>query len=172
MTFQTTPAVIANLLHNIERSVLINGTRELILAGTVHYARVLPDDWNRVFSLAKELGLNTIQTYFMWNFHEHKRGNWSWEGRRDLKRFIQTADEHGLYVNVRIGPYVCGEYYFGGIPIWLRAEDNVQCFRCSDLVWKREMQRVVNTVTKYIYPLLAQNGGNVIMLQVFSIHSP
>ena len=47
------------------RSVTINGTRELILSGSIHYARVHPDDWERVFLLARELHMNTIETYFM-----------------------------------------------------------------------------------------------------------
>jgi hypothetical protein len=36
----------------------------------VHYPRVPPEDWDRVFKMAKEMGLNTIQTYVFWNFHE------------------------------------------------------------------------------------------------------
>ena len=47
------------------RSVTINGTRELILSGSIHYARVHPDDWERVFLLARELHMNTIESYFM-----------------------------------------------------------------------------------------------------------
>lgn len=66
---------------------------------------------------------------------------------------------------VRIGPYVCGEYYFGGIPIWMRDVDNVSCFRCSDPIWEREMKKFVGEVvaqtSDYLYP-----NGPVIMLQV------
>lgn len=32
----------------------------------------------------------------------------------DLPRFIALAGQNGLSVVVRIGPYICGEYYFGG----------------------------------------------------------
>jgi len=38
------------------RSLIINGERKLLLSGGVHYARVLPAQWPRVFSLAKEMG--------------------------------------------------------------------------------------------------------------------
>ena len=148
------------------RSMIIDGERRLLLSGAVHYARVLPEDWDRVFQLAREMGINTIQTYFMWNFHEPHRGNWSWTGRRDLSAFIRAAAKRDLEIILRIGPYVCGEYYFGGIPTWLRGVDDVQCFRCSDPVWKREMARVVAAVVDEVRPLLAVNGGNVLMLQV------
>lgn len=102
----------------------------------------------------------------MWNIHEHKRGNLTWEGRADLSAFIRQAGEAGLYVNLRIGPYICGEYYFGGIPVWMRSVDDVQCFRCADPVWEREMGRIVGEVVEEVRPLLASNGGPVIMLQV------
>ena len=89
----------------------------------------------------------------------------------------------------------CGEYYFGGLPVWLRNMDDIKCFRCrcvrsahscmcrrrpsvslasptclvcgrSDPVWKREMARWVGVVVEQIRPTLASNGGNVVMLQI------
>ena len=57
-----------------ERSVVLRGEPKLLFSGAVHYARVLPADWPRVLDLAARMGLNTIQTYVMWNFHEHERG--------------------------------------------------------------------------------------------------
>ncbi len=69
---------------------------------------------------------------------------------------------------VRIGPYVCGEYYFGGIPLWLREVDDVQCFRCSDPVWEREAARFVGEVVAQLSgaKLLWDQGGPVVMLQI------
>eukprot|EP00755_Sulcionema_specki_P016194 Sspe_Gene.61401::Locus_34073_Transcript_1_2_Confidence_0.500_Length_2681::g.61401::m.61401 len=148
-----------------ERSAIIDGERIFILSGAVHYTRVLPDDWPRVFRLAKELGLNTIQTYFMWNFHEAKQGEWNWSGQANVTRFIEAAADEGLYVTLRIGPYVCGEYYYGGIPLWMR-HSGAKCYRCADTVWKKEMARVVGEVVHRVTPLLYPNGGPIIMLQV------
>ena len=97
----------------------------------------------------------------MWNFHEgHERGNITWNGRADLVRFITMAQQHRLLVNLRIGPYICGEYYFGGLPLWLRGMDGIECFRCSDPV-EREMARVVGYVVEQVRPLLAQNGATL-----------
>ena len=108
------------------------------------------------------------QTYVMWNFHEHVRGELVWTGRRDVALFLKTAQAHGLNAVVRIGPYVCGEYYFGGIPLWLRAVDNVQCFRCSDPVWMRESIKFVRSVVDELTSkkCLHLQGGNVVMLQI------
>lgn len=44
------------------------------------YNKVPPSDWDSVFKTAKEMGLNCIQTYVIWNLHEHKQGNISWTG--------------------------------------------------------------------------------------------
>eukprot|EP01051_Picozoa_sp_SAG22_P027579 SAG22_NODE_9298_length_598_cov_0.677355_1_plen_76_part_10 len=42
---------------------------------------------------------------------------------------------------MNIDSYICGEYYFGGIPVWMR-EHGVECFRCDDPIWEREMGRL------------------------------
>ena len=151
-----------------QRSAIIDGTPTLMLSGAVHYTRVHEEEWERVFLLAREMGLNTIQTYVFWNAHETTRsqvGNGDWSGRKDLLRFIELAAKHGLWVTVRIGPYICGEYYFGGIPVWMR-ESGAACFRCADPVWERETRRWVAEVVNKISSSLASVGGNVVMLQV------
>jgi beta-galactosidase GanA len=156
--------------HNItfdQRSPKINGAPTLLLSGAVHYTRVHEEEWGRVFDLAVEMGLNTIQTYVFWNAHEtfaSQVGNASWDGRANLPRFIDAAAARGLWVAVRIGPYICGEYYFGGIPVWMR-ESGAECFRCDDPIWEREMERWVKLVLQKIEPQIAPKG-NVIMLQI------
>lgn len=154
------------------RSFLIYDKPTLLLSGSIHYVRVPPSDWNSVFQMAKELGLNCIQTYVIWSEHEPSPGNIQWEGYGDLVRFIELAAANDLYVVVRIGPYICGEYYFGGIPLWMRHEVDkndgaqIDCFRCSDPVWKQEMKRWVSVVVDKIKPLLSSRGGPVIWMQI------
>jgi hypothetical protein len=74
-----------------KRSFVIYGKPTLILSGSVHYNRVPPSDWESIFQLAKELGLNCIQTVVIWSQHEPTRGTFSWEGYGDLNRFIELA---------------------------------------------------------------------------------
>lgn len=49
-------------------------------------------------------GLNTIQTYVFWNFHEHKRGNLTWEGqvRFMLPRSRPLTSADSVNFNVRV----------------------------------------------------------------------
>jgi beta-galactosidase GanA len=35
------------------------------------------------------------------------------EERYDLVRFITTVQKAGMFVHLRIGPYICGEWNFG-----------------------------------------------------------
>ena len=99
----------------------------------------------------------TACRYVFWNAHETEKsqvGNASWAGRANLEAFIAAAAARGLWMAVRIGPYICGEYYFGGIPVWMR-ESGAECFRCSDAVWEREAARWVGVVVDKIRPQLA-----------------
>lgn len=38
---------------------------------------------------------------------------YDFEGRKDLVRFIKLVKQAGLYVVLRIGPYVCAEWNYG-----------------------------------------------------------
>ncbi|CAB9530173.1 Beta-galactosidase [Seminavis robusta] len=160
------------------RSFIIHGKPTLLLSGSIHYTRIPPSDWNNVFQMAKELGLNCIQTLVIWSEHEPEPNKFNWEGYGDLVKFIDLAAAHDLYVVVRIGPYICGEYYFGGIPLWMRHvtddEDGreIGCFRCSDALWEREMKRWVSIVVNKLRPQLASNGGPIIWMQVENEYDP
>lgn len=38
---------------------------------------------------------------------------YDFQGRNDLVKFVKTVAEAGLYVHLRIGPYVCAEWNYG-----------------------------------------------------------
>ena len=44
--------------------------------------------------------------------------------------------------------------------------EGAACFRCSDVVWKREMARFTAEVVAQLEPLLLPNGGPVVLLQI------
>jgi beta-galactosidase GanA len=86
--------------------------------------------------------------------------------RRDLGGFLKAAGDAGLFVAVRVGPYVCAEWDGGGLPLWLRDVGNFSCCRCDDPVWENEMSRWVRMVGSVIEPHLARHGGPVVMAQI------
>ena len=60
-----------------------------------------------------------LQTYVPWNLHEPSPGVYNWEGTADLTGYLDVAARLGLNVLLRAGPYICGEWDFGGLPWWL-----------------------------------------------------
>jgi beta-galactosidase GanA len=69
--------------------------------------------WPGLIQKAKEGGLDVIETYVFWNGHEPSPGQYYFGDRYDLVKFIKLVHQAGLYVNLRIGPYVCAEWNFG-----------------------------------------------------------
>ncbi len=59
------------------------------------------------------------QVYVPWNLHEPFPGQYNWEGFADLEAYLALAQQQGLYVLLRPGPYICAEWDFGGFPWWL-----------------------------------------------------
>ncbi|KAF1873505.1 hypothetical protein Lal_00027543 [Lupinus albus] len=87
------------------KAILINGQRRILFSGSIHYPRSTPDMWKDLVYKAKEGGLDVIETYVFWNVHEPSPGNYNFEGRYDLVRFVKTIQKAGLYAHLRIGPY-------------------------------------------------------------------
>jgi beta-galactosidase GanA len=115
----------------------------------------------------QENGLNTIQVYVFWNYHEHTRGevDFSSDPSHDLKAFVQKCAAHGLWVNLRIGPYVCSEWTWGGLPLWLQDIANMSV-RTNNEPFKEEMGRWVKRVVEEVRPLFADKGGPILMYQL------
>ncbi len=70
---------------------------------------------------------NTLQLYTPWNFHERTPGKFTFEGEADIERFLDIAQDLGLNVLLRVGPYICGEWDFGGFPWWLASSKARTC---------------------------------------------
>lgn len=69
--------------------------------------------WPDLIKKAKAGGLNTIETYVFWNAHEPQQRQYDFTGNLDLMRFLKTIRDEGMYIILRIGPYVCAEWNFG-----------------------------------------------------------
>ncbi|MEV0978808.1 beta-galactosidase [Streptomyces sp. NPDC049915] len=155
----------APLLTYADGALLRAGRPHRVLAGSLHYFRVHPGQWaDRLYRLAA-LGLNTVDTYVPWNFHERAPGDVRFDGRRDAARFLRLAQERGLDAIVRPGPYICAEWDNGGLPAWLTGRPGVQ-LRTSDPSFLDAVGRWFDHVVPRIAELQAGRGGPVVAVQI------
>ena len=141
---------------------LIDGKPFLILSGEMHYFRVPREYWRDRLEKLKACGLNTVATYIPWNLHERTKGNFDFSGELDLRAFLETADELGLKVILRPGPYICAEWEFGGFPAWLLAEQGLH-LRCSEPKYLSYVKRYLETVYDQVCKFFTRN---IILLQI------
>ncbi len=144
---------------------LLNNQPFRILSGALHYFRVLPEYWRDRLEKMRAFGLNTVETYVAWNLHEPRPGEFHFEDRLDLARFIEIAAATGLKVIVRPGPYICSEWDFGGLPAWLLKDPAMQV-RCAYPPYLAAVDHYFDALLPRLTPLLASQGGPIIAMQV------
>ncbi|XP_051131828.1 beta-galactosidase-like [Andrographis paniculata] len=165
-------SVIATVSYD-DKAIIINGRRRILISGSIHYPRSTPEMWPDLIQKAKDGGLDVIQTYVFWNGHEPSPGKYNFEGRFDLVKFIKLVHQAGLYVHLRIGPYVCAEWNFGGFPVWLKYVRGIE-FRTDNQPFKVAMQRFVVHIVNMMKSqnLFEPQGGPIIMSQIENEYGP
>ncbi|XP_074844316.1 beta-galactosidase isoform X2 [Carettochelys insculpta] len=135
------------------------------ISGSIHYSRVPRYYWKDRLLKMKMAGLDAIQTYVPWNYHEFKPGVYNFFNDRDIEYFLQLANEIGLLVILRAGPYICAEWDMGGLPAWLLEKESI-VLRSSDSDYLAAVGRWMGVLLPRMKPYLYQNGGPIIMVQV------
>ncbi|MEV0407596.1 beta-galactosidase [Actinoallomurus sp. NPDC050550] len=147
-------------------SLLIDGKRQYIWSGEFHYFRLpSPELWRDMLQKIKASGFNTVSLYFSWAYNSPAPGRYDFTGVRDVDRLLRMAEQAGLYVIARPGPYINGELDAGGYPGWLltqkgRARSAAADYTAAYREW-----------LAHIDPIIARhqltNGtGSVILYQV------
>src|SRR5580658_5766909 len=57
-----------------DKQFQIDGQPTLLIAGEIHFGRILPGDFELRVKQAKAMGLNTISFYLFWNLVEPEEG--------------------------------------------------------------------------------------------------
>ncbi|MCW4458670.1 beta-galactosidase family protein [Microbacterium sp. MPKO10] len=148
-----------------DRDFVLDGEPVQILSGALHYFRVHPDQWADRIEKARQMGLNTIETYIAWNQHAATPGEFDLTGGLDLDRFLTEIADAGMHAIVRPGPYICAEWDNGGLPAWLLRDDSIR-IRTSD----RQYMGHVSAYFDHVLPIVAahqiDNGGPVVLVQI------
>ncbi|XP_010518958.1 PREDICTED: beta-galactosidase 15-like [Tarenaya hassleriana] len=159
--------VYATIVSHDGRAITIDGQRRVLLSGSIHYPRSTPEMWPDLIKKSKEGGLDAIETYVFWNAHEPAHRQYDFSGNLDLIRFLKTVRDEGLYAVLRIGPYVCAEWNYGGFPVWLHNMPGVE-FRTANTAFMNEMQNFTTLIVDMAKQenLFASQGGPIILAQI------
>lgn len=134
------------------------------ISGEFHFSRMDPCRWEDELIKMKLGGVNIVATYVFWNHHEEQEGRFDFTGRRDLRRFVELCQRHGLYVILRAGPFAHGEARNGGLPDWLygkpfevrkRSEGFLRCVR-----------QLYGETAGQVEGLFFRDGGPIIGVQI------
>jgi beta-galactosidase len=148
-----------------EKQFFIDGQPTMLVAGEMHFGRVLPEDWDRRLKQAKAMGLNTVSFYLFWHMCEPREGEFQFTGMTDVRRMLKLCQENGLWAILRPGPYCCAEIEYGGIPWWTLKHPEVK-IRSSDPQWLAWCRRYLEQVYKQVGDLEVSKGGPLVMVQI------
>ena len=149
------------------KNFLLDGKPFQIRSGEVHPIRITAPYWLHRIRMAKAMGLNTIAVYIMWNAFEQEPGVFDLKsGNRDFARFIRLCQQEGMWVYLRPGPYVCAEWDFGGLPPYLLRDPDSRVRHKDDANYMAGVRRYFDAVAPVIKPLMASEGGPILMVQV------
>ena len=145
---------------------LLDGKPFQIISGEMHPARIPVEYWRQRIQMAKAMGCNAIAAYIFWNYLETKPGVFDFQtNNHNIARFIRIAQEEGMWVLLRPGPYVCAEWDFGGLPSYLLSIPDIKV-RCMDPRYTQAVERYVKNLALQVKDFQVTKGGPVLMVQV------
>ena len=101
----------------------VDGKPFFVYGAAFFYERIPRERWRATLAAYKSLGINTIDLYLIWNWHEPSEGVSDFTGatdpRRDLLGLLKLTHEFGFKLILRPGPVIRNEWRNGGYPAWL-----------------------------------------------------
>lgn len=71
-----------------------------------------------------------------------------------------------MWVVARPGPYICGEWDFGGIPPYLLRDKNLKIRTLADKNYTAAVERYIRALAPYLLKQMIYNDGPIIMVQI------
>ncbi|MDQ2858828.1 MAG: beta-galactosidase [Candidatus Eremiobacteraeota bacterium] len=101
----------------------VDGAPFFLYGAAFFYERLPRDLWASSLDRMRALGINTLDLYVPWNWHELDDGDFDFDGRtnprRDLAEVLRLARRFDFRIILRPGPVIRNEWRNGGYPAWL-----------------------------------------------------
>ncbi len=116
----------AAIVERDDRAIFeVDGKPFFVYGAAFFYERLPRTQWRSSMAALKGIGINTLDLYVPWNWHELADGDFDFAGRtsprRDLDEVLRLARELDFKLIVRPGPVIRNEWRNGGYPAWLLA---------------------------------------------------
>ncbi|KAK5108541.1 hypothetical protein LTR62_008197 [Meristemomyces frigidus] len=167
-------------------SLQVNGERLFFWSGEFHYWRIpVPELWRDVMEKIKAgenlppsscglhthidhvAGFNAFSIYVHWGFHSSAPGQLDFEtGAHNFSRIFDIAQELGLYMLVRPGPYINGETTAGGFPGWLLDGSHGATLRDNGTKYTEAWEPYWRAISKMVADHAVTKGGPVLAQQI------
>lgn len=165
------------------RRILLGGTPVIVMAGEVHYFRLVRTEWQDRLDKLKEIGCTAVASYVPWLWHELPDVTIDVTGdtrpERDLGAFIDLCRDNGLWFIARPGPFIMAELKNEGLPYrlyrdhpeivgtgWDGRPAPTSTVDYLAPAFLAETERWYAAVLPVIAARLEPRGGNVIALQI------
>lgn len=149
-----------------EKYLTKNGRPWFPIMGEMHYSRYNEHLWKESLQKMKAGGVNIVSSYVIWIHHEEEENVFDFSGCRDLAKYIRLCKELGIYLFLRLGPWVHGEVRNGGFPDWLQKKENSIALRTDDSEYLAYVRRFWEQAFAHVKGNLYKDGGPVIGVQI------
>ena len=141
-----------------------NGKPFFGVSGEFHYSRMSDERWEDELIKMKMCGINVVATYVFWIHHEEEEGVFRFDGCRNLRKFVELCEKHGLYVILRVGPFDHGEVRNGGIPDWMYGKPfEVRSLNEGFLL---HVRKLYTQLAKQVEGMFFKDNGPIIGVQI------
>ena len=117
------PTGVEIVQHGSYPELRVDGQSFFIHSAAFYYYRIPRDQWETLLERYRSLGINTIDIYIPWNWHEPQKGQLDFDGhtnpRRNLRALLAILAQKHLRLIARPGPEILNEWRHGGVPGWL-----------------------------------------------------
>lgn len=142
-----------------------NGKPWFPVMGEFHFSRYDKAGWETELLKMKAGGVEIVATYVFWIHHEEEPGVWNFEGNRNLRDFLLLCRKHGLFLFLRIGPWVHGECRNGGFPDWIVRDPSLRS-RTNDPRYLEAVTTLYQKIGEQARGMMWKDGGPVIGVQI------